>query len=195
MINLKKESKFYKNVDASYKYDNVIDKGLLPVLESFMKKIQSEISDPFYHDKIQELEFISRSGFSAHGHNRGGLDLIAFTDVGSCYGGGYDYSDATEQWQNAFDQIKAENKELSEDDVFEKTLEYCSNEYMTMAYRVRVMYEGENQVCVHFGWDHDAPYFRWRNNAEQIEITFTSKRDLAKKLNAIVKQVLDGIEA
>jgi hypothetical protein len=58
-----------------------------------------------------------------------------------------------------------------------------------VAFRVRIMYEGENTVMVRAGWDNDAPCFRWTNKSEfEKEIKFKTKADLKAKLSKLINE-------
>lgn len=174
--------------------DNVETKGLLPTIQNFLKSI----SLPFEASKeIEALEFISRDGFSAHDHNRGGMDLFSTTTVAYLIGSGEHCGTAIEldvedSWDSSRNDIIKDNPELDleGDELFDRVYESCNDDYSGMAYRVRVMYEGNGVLCVYSGYDTDAPYYRWNNKPDfNTKVKFKTKTELKRKLKALVKRI------
>lgn len=171
--------------------DNVETKNLIPIIREFLESIDAPF-DPM-HVAIEEIEWQSRDGFIAHGHNRGGMDLLAYTDIASLYGSGAPESISDyvqEQWDQTCNKIEKENPELTQEEVFDKAYEETSCEYSALAWRIRVMYEGENQLMVYVGWDKDAPYFRWNEKAQsEYQINFKDNDDLVKQLTQLALNI------
>lgn len=173
--------------------DNVETKNLIPIIREFLESIDP----PFdaMHVTIEEIEYWSRDGFIAHGHNRGGMDLIAFTDIASLIGSGYHSGKSIEKhvediYYKDFEENKKDNPNLSEEDIYEMTNEQNSCDYSMLAWRIRVMYEGDNRLIVYVGWDKDAPYFPWKDKAEsEHEINFKDNDDLIKQLTQLALNI------
>lgn len=180
-------------MNTSKEKDNVETKGLLPVIKGFLEDINIGF-DPDY-STIEDFEFKSRDGFSAFEHNRGGMDLLVITTTASLIGSGYHMGTSIEekvekQWNDTFDEVQKENPNMSDDELSELVYELESDEYSGQAFRVRVMYEGNNTLRVYAGWDNDAPYYRWNNKPEfEKTIKFKTKRDLKTKLNKCLKAI------
>lgn len=172
--------------------DNVETKKLVPILEQFLEKIDLSFEGS---TEITELEYISRDGFSAFDRNRGGMDLICITDNASLICSGYHCgtsieTEVNESFDNTCKKVKEDNPEFTEDRVFEEAYNIESDVCSGQAFRVRLMYEGENTLVIHAGWDKDAPYFRWSNASElEAVIKFKNKNDLKTKLNKILKKI------
>lgn len=182
--------------------DNVETLDLLPIIRNFLENI----SEPFEtyltkDDQLSELEFKSMSGFLAHGHNRGGMDLIVITDVMSLVASGAHMGLSVENkinkdYDEAWEDAKNEHPELSEDkqedleQLHNYVDELTSGEYNQIAWRVRVMYEGQGVLKIYAGYDFDAPYFRW-NSAAQFEaiINFKTLTGLESKLNKLISKI------
>src|ERR1019366_1348755 len=96
--------------------DNVETKKLLPIIKAFLENVDINF-DP-HQVTIEEFEWQSRDGFSAHSHNRGGMDLIGFTTNAILYGSGYHSGTSIEDQVNksfsdVCDEIQKENPELT----------------------------------------------------------------------------------
>ena len=172
--------------------DNVETKKLLPIFKTFLEGLDIRVDG---HTSIEEFEFRSRDGFSAFDHNRGGVDLIVITDNASLIGSGYHMGTSIEKhveetFNETQDQVRNDNPDFTDEEVFDKTYEIESDEYAGQAFRVRLMYEGDGVLVVYAGWDHDAPYYRWSNSPElEIEIKFKNKTELKAKLKKIAKKI------
>lgn len=175
--------------------DNVDTQKLIPILKEFLESIDVPFEP--YNTNISELEYQSRDGFIAYGHNRGGLDLIAFTTVANLMGSGEHLGSSIcasveSDWETAYNDIKKNDPELDEEHIWDNVYESCSDEYYGYAWRIRIMYEGNNTLCIHVGWDTDAPYYRWHNKAQlKLEIKYKNKADLKRKLEK-VKDKIEG---
>lgn len=177
--------------------DNVETKKLIPIIKAFLEKV--DINFETIETISEEFEWKSRDGFSAHDHNRGGMDLIAITNNSYLKGSGTHIGTSIEtyvegSYNDSLVSIKEEFPELAEDsnEFYEKIDEMESDEYSGQAFRIRVMYEGNNIMRVYAGWDHDAPYYRWSNKPEfEKTIKFKNKRDLKTKLNKLLKKIGD----
>jgi hypothetical protein len=173
--------------------DNVETKDLIPLLTKFMESI--DIGFDSHLTRIEPIEFWSRDGFHAFDRNRGGMNLIAFTDNASLIGCGYHIGTSIESYveesfNNTQDSIRAENPDYTDDQVFDETYNSESDDYSGQAFRVRIIYEGNNTLVVCAGWDKDAPYYGWSNKSElEKVIKFKNKRDLKTKLNKLLKKI------
>jgi|ERR1019366_2033060 hypothetical protein len=172
--------------------DNVETKKLILLLTEFLESLNIRFDG---YNQIEPLEFRSRDGFSAFDRNRGGMDFISITDNASLIGSGYHSGTSIEKiindsFETTLNEVKLEYPDLNEEEQYDKTYEIESNDYNGQAFRVRLMYEGNNTLVVHAGWDHDAPYFRWSNKSElEKVIKFKNKRDLKTKLNKLIKKI------
>lgn len=182
-------------------HDNVETvKGLNAALKSWLETL----SMPFdgYNKSIENFEFRSRDGFAAHSHNRGGLDLFIQTNVSYLMGSGEHFGLEIESWtEKSWDNARAElltrdeykNMDTDSDEFFDAVYEYCNDEYEGIAWRVRVMYEGQGVLRIYAGYDKDAPYYRW-SGAElfEAEVNFKNIPELKRKLRALTKKVEDS---
>lgn len=163
--------------------DNVETKKLNPIFKEWLESLDMPWNDG--NTTIEEFEYRSRDGFSAHDHNRGGVDLINITSVAYLIGSGEHFGLAVEDYVS-----KQDNPNATEEELFDIAWEYNSGEYDDVAYRVRVMYTGNNTVEIFIGYDTDAPYFRWNDKPiQEIVINFKNKTDLKKQLNKIKLKV------
>ena len=179
--------------NTNKKEDNVNTKNLLPLIKEFLEKV--DINFDSMNTTIEEFEFESYSGFSAFHHNRGGMDLIAITTNGYLIGSGTHIGTSIEkQVEDSYSAIckQAVEEGLVDgtDKFYERVDSYQNDDYSGQAFRVRLMYEGDNTLVVYAGWDDDAPYFRWSNKPElEKTIKFKNKRDLKTKLNKLLKKI------
>lgn len=177
--------------------DNVETKKLLPLIKEFLEKV--DINFETQQTMLEPFEFRSYSGFAAYDHNRGGMDLIAITNDAYLLGSGTHFGTSIEKHvqdshDSAAKQVLEDYPNLKDgsDEFYEKLDEILMDDYSGQAFRVRVMYEGNNVLRVYAGWDHDAPYFRWSNSPEfKKTIKFKNKRDLKAKLNKLLKKIGD----
>lgn len=180
--------------------DNINTKNLKSTVKAFLKALDTKA---FKHDghtlELDELEFESRDGFIAYDHNRGGMDLInlvTYSEIenNSC-GSTKAISDFVQrQYENMLKDHPNYNK-MTEDEQFETYDAYMGHENDNyIGRRIRVMYEGNNVLCVHYGFDMDAPYFRWTeangDETNMIEIKFKNKVDLKKQLVKAGKKII-----
>lgn len=164
--------------------------------EALTDWIQS-LSQPFNDGNIQveELEYLSRSGFFAHSHNRGGVDLINITSRSFLIGSGEHFGliiedQITESENEDYKRIKEENPKASDEEISDMVYESGQDDYESVAFRVRAMYEGDGVVCIHAGYDNDAPYFRWSGKTHfEKEIKFKTISGLKRQLKALTKKV------
>jgi hypothetical protein len=176
--------------------DNVDTKELQPILREFLENL----SGPFEadYDSINELEYQSRDGFIASSSNHGGLDLLKMASVPLLIGRGEHFGLAIEDKVNEFFEyllkcIKEDNPELSDDEVHEKAYEEA-NEYDDIAWRVRLLYRGDNTLDIFVGYDFDAPYFRWYGpDILETTIMFNDNEDLRKQLEDITDKINNAI--
>ncbi len=169
--------------------DNIDTKrGLKKALVEFMEQIECKL-DGHVLSQAEAFEWQSRSGFAAHNHNRGGFDFISIRDI---------YTIETHRLNKhesalvdnaiaySYKLVKEDNPKMSQDEI----VEVCHNEageYDDVAYRVRVMYTGNNTVEVFSGLDFDAPYFRWSNKSSFTKvIKFKTIKDLKTQLNKVL---------
>lgn len=168
-------------------------KGLKETVKSWLESITVPFES--YDRPIDELEFERRDGFIPHSWNRGGLDLIAISDISSLVGSGEHMGLSIEEWIN--DQYNEAGQDAIKEGLIAGTDEYyefvdnnTQGDYSCIAYRIRVMYEGEGILKIYSGYDKDAPYFRWNGKAEfETEIKFKSIDDLNKKLKKVTKKL------
>ena len=173
-------------------------KGLNNVLKLWLDSLSApfEVED----SSIENFEFKSRDGFSANRHNHGGLDLIAITSISSLMGSGEHVGTEIEAWvQQSWNDTYAEiekdypNLDTDSETFYDLVYENCSDSYSTVAWRVRVMYEGNGVLCIHAGYDKDAPYFRWNGKPSfEKEVKFKSLSDLDSQLASLTKEVIDS---
>jgi len=173
--------------------DNVDTKGLLPTFRQFVESIDMPV-DGFVVE-VKDMEWQRRDGFIPADHNRGGIDLIVVTDIASMIGSGthtgttIDEFCEKEYW-GCYEYVKANNPELDEEEILDTTDGIMSDDYCHLAWRVRIMYNGNNQVSVYVGWDTDGPYFRWkRQHDSEYQIQFTDSQDLTKKLVQLALEI------
>lgn len=180
--------------------DNVETMSLIPVIQEFLEEITPAF-EGYNSDQISEFEFKSRSGFWAHDHNRGGLDLIVINDLRGLMGSG-EYmglkieKQVNKDYETLWNDIKQDNPELNEENekdlekLYELVDEAGSCEYQSIAWRVRVMYEGNGVLMVYAGYDFDAPYFRWGNAADfEHKIEFKTLKGLKTQLKKLVSKI------
>lgn len=186
------------------KYDKSVDtietvKGLSEAIREFLESL----SLPFdgYSVDIRKFEFKSRDGFSAHSHNRGGLDLFTETSIRYLISGGEHHGLKCEQFvQESYDadyeQVRKDNPSIDwntdkgAEELLDKVDEYMDSEYGAVAWRVRCMYEGQGVLRVYCGYDTDAPYYRWNDKANfETEIKFKTISGLKRQLKALVKKI------
>lgn len=161
--------------------------GLKETIQEWLESLEMPF-EGWDKPRIDELEFESRDGFHANSWNRGGLDLFHVTDIRSLTGSGEHIGLSIENWVN--EQHEESCKDALAKGLKEQTEEFydfvderTGGEYDCVAYRIRVMYEGNGVLKIYAGYDKDAPYFRWREKAEvEHEINFKSIKELKKKL-------------
>lgn len=165
-------------------------------LNDTLKEWLETIDMPF--DDVSELsienfEFRSRDGFSAHSHNKGGLDLITVTTIDRLVGSGEQSGLEIEKWvdtqyDETYKQVVEDNPTLdSQSDEFYNELDasFC-NDYDAVAYRIRAMYEGDGVLRIYSGYDKDAPYFRFKGAVSfEVEIKFKTISGLKRQLKAV----------
>ena len=180
-----KSSKELDNIDTM--------QGLAPILKEFLEGINEPI-EAWNESKIEPLEYISKSGFAAFDSNRGGFDLMLISDVASIYWAGHQGLSIDSTIDKRYDEIVNEIREadpsLSEDEVWELADDSARGECEGIAYRVRVMYRGNNTLSVFAGYDFDAPYFRWNSKPDiDLDINFKTLKGLKAQLKKIAKQI------
>lgn len=176
--------------------DNVDTRGLVELLKDSTEPLD-ELLD-FMFQSVEELEYTSRDGFIPHSHNKGGVDFIGITSIKDLYYSGSHHDTNIEVHVN--ECFNYEEKELKEnhpelkfgsDEYYEKLDEYLEYEGNQLAFRVRIMYEGDGVIMVHSGWDLDGPYFRWTNKTDlEQKIKFKDKRDLKPKLRKAIEKAI-----
>lgn len=179
----------------SKQYDNIETLGqkYKDLFEEFVNSIELPFTDA-YHDKTEEFEWQSRSGFIAFDSTRGGYDCIAITRssylIGSGEINGLVCQEKVEQYaQDQIDAMKEQYPEMTDEQI-EDSLRDGESEYDDIAYRVRIKYKGNNEIQIDAGFDYDAPYFRWSNKSDyENDITFKNYSDLKKKLKSIAKKI------
>lgn len=183
-----------KNIDIE---DNVETMGLIPIFKECIESL--DLSLDFDYSSKEEFEYRRRDGFIPHSHNKGGIDFIGITSLSSLIGSGSHFNTSIEDnvntsWEeeikNAEESFKEEKIEYTDDDIYDRAYDHGCDEYNGYAFRVRIMYEGNNKVCVHYGWDLDAPYYRWKNKTKgEFEISFKTISGLRRQLNKILKTI------
>lgn len=183
--------------------DNVNTRGLIDLLTNSV----TDLNIPFetFNESVSQLEFERRDGFIPFGHNRGGIDFITYVDILSLYGSGYHigtkienfvYDQVTEAFSEAVKQNPDlnENNEKDREKLYEISDESLMDEYSLLAWRIRIMYEGNGLVMIYSGWDKDAPYFRWQGKTDlEQKIKFKDKRDLKAKLKKAIQKAIKNI--
>ncbi len=174
----------------------------IPGLNDTLKEWLETLSMPFesHSTTIENFEFQSRSGFIAHRHNCGGLDLMALSDVASLMGSGEHFGTVIEQWtEKAWDYnreyVAKENPtvDAESDEFYDLTYSASSGDYDAIAWRVRVMYEGNGVLRIYTMFDKDAPYFRFDSDCQlETEIRFKTISGLERQLKALTKKVEDS---
>lgn len=176
--------------------DNIeTHEGLNEVIKTWLESLTM----PFeaQSESIENFEFRSRDGFSAHRHNCGGLDLIAITDIAGMMGSGSHFGTAIESWvesnwDNTRNDLIKDNPEMDHesDEFYDLVYQSCSGDYDTVAWRVRVMYEGLGVLKIYAMYDKDAPYFRFNSPVLfETEVRFKTLSGLERQLNALTKKV------
>ncbi len=172
--------------------DNVDTKGLIPLLTEFVNNVDNNFDG---YKTIDTIEYQRCDGFIPFDHNRGGIDLILITNNAFLIGSGYHFGTSIEtkveaSYNKTEDEVRKENPTLSDEEIHDKVFEIEADDYSGQAFRVRIMYEGDNTLTVFAGWDDDAPYYRWSNKAEfEKTIEFKNKSDLKTKLNKLLKKI------
>lgn len=169
--------------------------GLKEALTEWMESLEMPWTDGI--DNTEELEWQSRSGFHAHNHNRGGMDRISIVSLYQLIGSGDHYNTAIKDKVEKDHESNHKNVAEShptldpESEEFRDIVdEYSQDDYDAYAFRVRAMYEGEGVVCIHAGYDLDAPYFRWNSKAEFThEIKFKTIAGLKRQLKSLTKKI------
>lgn len=181
--------------------DNVETKGIQELLIETLKNIENDLPIDFSYVNVETIEYQRRDGFIPHSWNRGGADLIAFTDMRSLHGSGKHYNTKIEDHVNKVYAQEEEDLTLEfpdikngSDEFYELLDERLTDEYNALAWRIRIMYEGNNTITVYSGWDTDAPYFRWKDRTDfEKSFQFTNKKDLQKKLIKILIKAVDNM--
>lgn len=187
----------FDNVDMYNKSVDTVDTvpGLKNALMEFVESIPLPFEDD-YNREPEELEYQSRDGFGAHSHNRGGIDRLAVSNIRYLVGGGTHYGlkieeHVQESYDETADLVEKENPKLEGDELYQAVDEAFDSEYDAVAYRIRVMYEGQGVVRVYAGYDLDAPYFRWNNAADfEAEIKFNTISGLKRQLKALITKIV-----
>lgn len=179
--------------------DNFETHGLEAIIRDWL---QHDVSTPFDASvKIEPFEFKRRDGFIPHSHNKGGLDLYTITAVSYLMGSGEHFGTAIEQWtEDSWDRARkdlleqakerGETVDADSDEFYDSVYDYCSDDYETVAWRVRVMYEGNGKLTVFAGYDTDAPYFRFSGPFSSLfeqSITFKTLSGLKRQLERMTK--------
>lgn len=175
--------------------DNIetLSPEIVDVLKSFVESVELPFSDAYY-DETEDIEWQSRDGFIAYNSTRGGFDRIAVvpTHYLTCRGEiqGLVCQERIEtQDAETMADIKKEHPEMTDEQI-EDTMRDEDSEYDDVAYRVRVLYKGDNSLQIDAGFDYDAPYFRWSNKSDfEADIKFKNVTDLKTKLAKIVKKI------
>lgn len=172
--------------------------------ETIVREWLETVSMPFEASvKVEPFEFRRRDGFIPHSHNMGGLDLYTITDVAGLMGSGSHFGTAIEQWtENSWDAARkdlleqakerGETVDVDSETFYDETYQYCSNEYETVAWRVRVMYEGNGKLTVFAGYDTDAPYFRFSGPYSSLfeqSVNFKTLSGLKRQLERMTKKL------
>lgn len=163
------------------------------LFQEFVKSIELPFSDESY-DETSELEWQSRDGFRAFDSTRGGYDRIVIIRQSYLTGSGEIMGlvcqDKIEKFQqDSFDSIKKEYPDMTGDQIYDE-IQNNESEYDDVAYRVRILYKGNNEVQIDAGFDYDAPYFLWTNESDfEADIKFKNFSDLKRKLKSIVKKI------
>lgn len=177
--------------------DNIETLGADQVIRDFFDSLKM----PFDGDmtSIEGFEFKRRDGFIPHSHNRGGFDLFTQTTVSRLMGSGEHFGTAIEQWtEDSWDEGRKHVKESSpeldpdSDEFYDATYSACSGDYDGIAWRVRVMYEGNGKLSVFAGYDTDAPYYRFSGKFSSLfeqTITFKTLSGLERQLQRMVKKL------
>lgn len=174
--------------------------GLAETIKDWLETLATPFDG--YSTSIEPFEFRSRDGFAAHSHNKGGFDLFTMTSISHLVGSGEHFglkieSWVEESWNRANEAVAesdpelhaASNTDKGRDAFFDAVYEYCQDDYETVAWKVRVMYEGNGVLKVYAGFDKDAPYFREGLNDFEAEIKFRTISGLERKLKALTKKV------
>ena len=174
--------------------DNVNTKKLLSTMQTALETFPHVWSDSELI-RIDPLEFERRDGFIPHSHNRGGLDYIEIISTSTLISTGMFQSDTAREFaaqseKDAIEFAKRDAPNATEEEHGALVNDYLQSEYDCLAFRIRIMYEGDNTVAVHYGFDLDAPYFRWKGGTTNtIEINYKTKSELAKKLKNVMEKI------
>lgn len=174
-------------------------------LDEVIREWLDGLSMPFegWGLSVEAFEFRRRDGFIPHSHNRGGLDLFIQTTVSSLMGSGEHFGTAIEQWtedswdaarKDLLEQAKerGETVDTDSDSFYDDTYSYCNDDYEGVAWRVRVMYEGNGRLTVYAGYDTDAPYYRFSGEYSHLfeqSITFKTLSGLKRQLERMTKKL------
>lgn len=172
--------------------------GLKEIIKDFIDSIELKV--PFEgHNQTEELEFWSRSGFAAFNSNRGGFDLINISNISHIINSGehigktiQDYVDKI--YKNEIKDLLKEVPQLKEnysDEFYNELDSRLQNEYNDIAWRVRIMYNGNKTLTIYAGYDKDAPYFRWREKADiELVIRYKTLNGLKRQLKDITEKII-----
>jgi hypothetical protein len=152
-------------------------------------------------DRIDPLECRSRDGFSPFSHNKGGLEAIAFKDQYYCQieGTGFENADNTlnkyydfdlENFERDTDLDLPSNRDDWTEDHWTAFDEYRQEDYQaTVLFGCDLMLTGESElnirltICV-----KDAPYHRQYDDLIEVDLEFTSVKDLESQLESLIKR-------
>lgn len=175
--------------------DNIetLSSEIVKALKSFVESVELPFSDA-YIDKTEDIEWQSRDGFIAYNNTRGGFDRIAIIPTYYLTGSGEVQGLVCQARIEEYDaetmaDIKKDHPEMTDKQVYDAMTDEAG-EYDDIAYRVRVLYKGDNTLQIDAGFDYDAPYFRWSNASDfEADIKFKNVTDLKTKLTKIVKKI------
>lgn len=185
---IKKQSNYQPSYDKSA--DTVDTLKIKDILKDSLDCLSIRLES--YDDRIDDLEYISRSGFSAYASNRGGIDYISYSDILSISGSGIGPKELLEycykQELQAITDLKVEHPDLSEDEIQDELYNYMQD---SIAFRVRMIYRGNGRLEIFTGFDLDGPYFRFGSLLMENEfvVNFKTKHELKTKLAKIIKRI------
>lgn len=168
-------------------------KGLKKVLTDWIETVELPFDD--FTAKVDELEYISRDGFSAFEANRGGVGLFTLSTVSYIMGSGSHFGTRIESYvESSFEDtkefVKSENPNLNSEQLWDKAYDALDSDYDSVGYHIRAMYRGDGVLEIFAGFDTDAPYFRWNDSAEfEATIKFKTLSGLKRQLKKITKRL------
>jgi hypothetical protein len=182
---------------SSNKEDDNIETvlGINDIIKEWLKSI--ELPFESQNTSIKNFEFKNQLGFIPQKHNRGGLDLIAISDIAyitvSDKHIGLPINSWIDDWLNEIDKIIAlyyPELHPKTNEFSDKVQKYCNDNHLFIVWRVRAMYAGNGVLRIYAGFDKDIRYLRWNSEADfKAKIHFKTLSGLKRQLSRLTKKI------